>query len=585
MDSIHKIPIRASIQRLVQLSGRNWLWLLLAVIVVLFETATTIAFNWTVARFMDAVTARSFQQFWFYLWFTFALSIIGIPFGYLHSYSIGRFSERTLSRLRQIIAERVTLLPMRYLEERHTGDLLAIVNADLSKLKILTGNSLLEFFRQSVMAVAALVTLFLISWPLALLSTMLIPFMLVVMSRMNQPIARRSERMQQHIGETVSIAEDGLGGLMVTRAFNLTAIMDERYQRANSRALKQGLQLARMQSLSQSGGSIFGMLPFLITFGFGGYLTISGRLSFGSLFMFVNLLNYVANPLGALPPLIASIGESAGAAQRMFQLIDEETERSSGEVFASDGPSEIIASLRQLWFAYEKEEIIRGVSFDVKRGQTIAIVGSSGGGKSTLLKLILGFYPLQEGHLILYEHDLTTWKLEALRKQLAYVAQDTFLFSVTIAENIAGGKPGCSQAEIEQAARLANIHDFILSLPEGYQTMVGERGARLSGGQRQRISLARAILKDAPILLLDEPTSALDSESEAQVQEALDRFMADRTTIVVAHRLSTIRNADRVFVVERGEIVEDGTHESLFSQGGRYRELYLRQYAEPGLTA
>ncbi len=585
MSSNQKIPITASIKRLVQLSGRNWIWLLLAVIVVLFETATTIAFNWTLARFMDAVTARSLQQFWFFLWFTFALAIIGIPFGYLHSYSIGRFSERTLSRLRQIVADNATRLPMRYLEERHSGDLLAVVNADLSKIKTLTGNTLLEFIRQSVMAVAALVTLFLVSWPLALLSTILVPIMLMFMSKLNQPIARRSERMQQNIGETVAIAQDGFGGMMVTKAFNLIPVMDERFRQANTRALKQGLRLARMQSITQSSGSIFGMLPFLITLGFGGYLTITGRLSFGSLFMFINLLNYVANPLGSLPPLIASIGESVGAAQRMYQLIDQEAERSSGEPFVRDESSEIVARFNQIRFAYEKEEIIRGISFEVGRGQTIAIVGSSGSGKSTLLKLLLGFYPLEDGQLSLYDHDLNSWKLATLRQQVAYVAQDTFLFSVSIAENIACGRAGASMEEVERAAQLANIHDFILSLPEGYQTMAGERGARLSGGQRQRISLARAILKDAPILLLDEPTSALDSESEAQVQEALDRFMSDRTTIVVAHRLSTIRNADRVLVVEHGEIVEDGTHESLFERAGRYRELYLRQYAETGLTA
>ncbi|MBE0696257.1 MAG: ATP-binding cassette domain-containing protein, partial [Anaerolineaceae bacterium] len=223
--------------------------------------------------------------------------------------------------------------------------------------------------------------------------------------------------------------------------------------------------------------------------------------------------------------------------------------------------------------------VLKNIRVEIPAGQTVAIVGPSGGGKSTLIKLLLGYYPLPPDSLRLFGHDLNQWRLSAARAQMAFVAQDTYLFPISLGENIRLGKPGASQEQVEVAARQANIHDFITSLPDGYATNAGEWGSRLSGGQRQRISLARAILKDAPILLLDEPTSALDSESEALVQQALEGFTQGRTTLVIAHRLSTIKNADRVIVLDEGEIVEQGTHEELIAAGGVYLDLYQRQFS------
>ena len=579
-ESNRKTPIWPAIRRLLQLSGRNQVWLYIAMFVVVLETAFNIASNFTLARFIDAVSTREYALYMLYLAVTVALSLTAVPLNFLRTRSIGLFSERTLAGLREKVAARSTVLPMRYLEERHTGDLLAVVNVDLTKLKNLASSSLIGVVSQSLLAVAALVALFVISWPLALVSTLLIPVMFLIMAKLNQPIARRTQEMQQGIGDTVSVAQDGLGGLMVTRAFNLAGIMDDRFRQMNQKALGKGLLLTRLQAVADGSGAVFGVLPFLITFGFGGYLAINGHLTFGNLMAFVVMLNFVANPLSSLPRSIASISEASGAAQRMYQLLDQDTERIDGQNLALDEQVSTVIRSEHVDFAYGEESVLKDVSLSVHRGQTVAIVGPSGGGKSTMLKLLLGFYPVEEGRLYLFEQDLNRWSLPSAREQMAFVAQDTYLFPVSIAENIACGRPGATEEEIERAARMANIHEYIVSLPEGYSTLVGERGVRLSGGQRQRLSLARAILKDAPILMLDEPTSALDTESEALVQEALERFMAGRTTIVIAHRLSTIRNADWVLVLEGGRIVEQGTHDELMSRQGRYQELYLRQFDE-----
>ena len=578
------ISLRTSIRRLLQLSGRSQIWLYIAMAMAVLNTLLTVVAMLCVARFVDAVTANRSDEFFSYLGLTALFFLLTVPAEYFRTRCVGLFSERTMATLREKIAAQATMLPMNYLDERHTGDFLSVVNADLSRLQKLTATSLLESVAQTVMAVGALVTLIIISWQLALVSTLMIPFMFIVMSRLSQPVAQRSNEMQEAIGETLSIAQDGLAGLMVTKAFNLVGVMDNRFEKMNRTALGKGLLLARLRAATDGGGMVFGILPFLVTFGYGGYLTVNGLLTFGSLLAFINMLNYVANPLSQLPPVIANIGEASGAAQRMFQIFDLETERANGGSFNAPPGAEMVR-MEHAQFSYGDEPVLKDVNFSIHTGETVAVVGPSGGGKSTLLKLLLGYYPPQSGKVALFGHDLAQWSLEAARQQMAFVAQDTYLFPVSLAENIACGKPGASQAEIEQAARMANIHDFISSLPEGYQTLAGERGARLSGGQRQRLSLARAVLKDAPILLLDEPTSALDTESEALVQEALERFMAGKTTMVIAHRLSTIRDANRVLVLEHGQIVEEGSHDELMARGGRYQELYLRQFDEPTVPA
>jgi ABC-type multidrug transport system fused ATPase/permease subunit len=310
----------------------------------------------------------------------------------------------------------------------------------------------------------------------------------------------------------------------------------------------------------------------------GGYLALTGRVTPGGLFAFMYLLHFLIEPLSSGPDLIAALRAATGTAGRIVEVMHRPVERADGQVFEAD-PAKPAIRYEDVSFGYgEQTHVLDGVSFSISHHKMVALVGHSGSGKSTVLKLLCGFYEPRAGGVELYGRGLGEWNLESLRRQLALVAQDTYLFPASIAENISYGRPGATMGEIIEAAKMANAHRFILELPDGYSTLVGERGNRLSGGERQRIGIARAILKDAPILLLDEPTSALDTQSESLIQEALERFMQGRTVLVIAHRLSTIKHADEIFVLDGGRVAERGTHEDLIGQGGVYRQLYLKQF-------
>ena len=575
-----KSPVWPNVLRLFRMAGRQRVWFAVAITVDLLQAALLVLgadFN---RKIFEAVPGKDIQAFSTYVALSFLLILLSIPLSYTKVRTIGQFSERTLARLREAIARKSTQLPVADLEARHSGDLLSVLNADLGKLKTLLANNLLDLIGQSVRGVAAFAYIISVNWILALAATILTPLIFLLISTLTAPISKRSEEMQTEIGQVNSLAQDGLSGAMVIKAFNLETLLDDRFRQANQKALQKGLGIARLRALIEGIIMPLSITPFILAIGLGGYFVIQKEITFGALFAFINLLNWVVNPLGSLPNIFASMSEASGAATRIFDLLDQPGERQDGaHLVANARPGANAIEFHNLSFAYsDGVPILKNISFDIPAGQKVAIVGPSGGGKSTLLKLILGYYPLQEGSVRLFGQDLSAWHLPALRDQMALVAQDTYLFPVSLAENIRLGRPDASQAQIEEAARLANIHDFIASLPEGYQTGAGEWGGRLSGGQRQRISLARAILKDAPILLLDEPTSALDTESEALVQQSLEWFTAGRTSLVIAHRLSTIKNADRVLVVQDGEIVEQGSHNELLARGGVYLDLYQHQY-------
>ena len=582
-------PFFPALRRLLKLSGKYQAWFYLALALDLALAILIIVQNAILRNLFDAVIAGVRQDATTYAVVSVVIGLVNVPLSYFFTLSQGLFSECTLYQIRQKLAAHFNQLPVSYLEERHSGDFLSVVNADLAKVKSLTGNDLLSLVGQVNRGLLSLIYIIFISWQLTLVTLVFTPILFFVLSKLSAPIIKRTEQMQNEIGNLNSIAQDGMSGLAITKSFNLVKIIEERFKIVNRDVVHQGLRIARLSSGVDILSGVLGFTPFLIAFGFGGYLAITGQITFGSIFAFINLLNFVVNPLSSIPRLVGTISQSVGAAQRIFTILDHDLERSKGTVIEPARQAGEIIRFQDASFAYDTgvhpaespataSHVLHGVSFDIQPGEKVAIVGPSGSGKSTLVKLLMGFYPLSDGQIYLFGQNLDEWQLPVARQHMAFVAQDTYLFPVSIKDNIACGRLDASQAEIEQAAQAANIHDYILTLPKGYDTLVGERGARLSGGQKQRISLARAILKNAPILLLDEPTSALDTESESMVQEALDRFMADRTSIVIAHRLSTIKEASRVLVLEAGRLVEQGTHEELLKRGGLYQALYEKQF-------
>lgn len=503
--------------------------------------------------------------------------VAGILSSLLNRYASGRLGTLTVKTMRSMVANHVPDLTVSWMDSRNSGEEVSKVTTSMATIQNYIENDLPNIIFQPLRFVCAFVYMLFINYKMLLACVVMIPVMMIIAQAISNPIQKLSEALQKKTAVTNSMIQDALGGMQISRAYNLKDLLLQKFGLAVDNMLTDSLAIEKRRSMLTPLIVLTQMIPFSLCFAYGGYLSIQGQLTTGGLIAFIQLMNYIVQPAIYIPRLLANRQNAAGAASHIFELLDAPPERKSGVV---EGPKDFDAAVRfsNVSFGYNEENgIVKNVNFTLPEKSLTALVGHSGSGKSTLLKLINGFYEPSEGQIEILGTNTMQWDLEKLRTKIAVVSQDCYLFPVSIAENIAYGKPDASRDEIIQAAKAASAHDFIIALPDGYETVVGERGTGLSGGQRQRISIARALIQSCPILLFDEPSSALDQETERYIQEELKRLSANHTLLVSAHRLSITREADRIIVLDKGKIAGIGTHETLMQENEIYRELVMKQ--------
>ncbi|MBD5402371.1 ABC transporter ATP-binding protein, partial [bacterium] len=467
----------------------------------------------------------------------------------------------------------ITRMTTEFMSKNRSGDLLSRLTDDVNRISGFVQNDLIYVIMNPFLIIFYFAYLLYINLPLFLISIAPVILCLPFGAALTTKFKSGSKAYMQYSADIISEAADIIGGVDVVKSYSLQDTLLKDYRKNVEKMTDMAICNDKNQYKGRAFYMLSGTLSSILCLVAGGWFCLQGKLTIGSLVAFFSLLPKMVEAINDMANRTFNSKVALAAVERVFEILNAPVEPMGSMVSGiEDAPA---IEFRDVSFSYEEGvTVLNGTNFKVPKGKTVAVVGASGGGKSTLLRLLCGFYQPQHGSILIEGVKLEDWNLEALRTRFSYVSQHAYLFPVSVGENIAMGKSGAGDDEIHMAAEAANASDFISELPEKYDTLAGERGSRLSGGQVQRISIARAILKDAPILLLDEATSALDVQAEAEVQKALDRLMKGRTTLVVAHRLSTIKNADYIVVIERGRVAESGTHEELMELGRVYPRLY-----------
>ncbi len=512
-----------------------------------------------------------------------AILVTQAVFSYFRTRIFVFVTERTLASIRQHVYNHLIKLPMAFFSEHRVGELNSRISSDISLLQDSLTGTLADLLSQFLIITGGITLMMISSFKLTVFMLAIVPAMALFAFFSGRAIRRYSKKAQTYVAESNTIVEETLQGIQNVKAFTNELFEIDRYRRKTDEVAVAGIQGGKYQAAVS-----FIVLGFFVSMAAviwrGAALIANGQMEAGQLFSFVIYSGFIAGNIAGMAGVYTRLQRTIGAAEKLLLLLDEPTEALDVDYVAV--PANALhgqITFDRVEFNYPSRDeivVLKDVSFRIETGQQVALVGPSGAGKSTLASLLLKFYEPSGGRILFDEHDSRNFPLTALRAQMAIVMQDVFLFGGTIRENITYGKPGATEDEIIEAAVQANAWDFIKTFPGKLDTIVGERGIQLSGGQRQRIAIARAMLKNPKILILDEATSSLDSESERLVQEALDKLMAGRTSLVIAHRLSTVRNADKIIVLDGGTIVEQGTHNELLSkENGLYKTLTELQFA------
>ena len=574
----------------------HWKGLSLGMTGVFGETLTDLLQPWPLKIVIDYVVGSKQMPPWLAHWFdstvgteklvvlnvaavsVFLIAVAGAVSSYVQSVTMTSIGQWVMHDLRSTLYNHIQRLSLSFHDQSQTGDLITRVTSDIDTVQGFITSSLMDTILDTLTLAGMLVLMFYIDWRFTLIALSVAPILFVFIYKYTHQIKRASRAVRKKESEIVSKIQEVFSSIRVVKAFAREKYEKRRFKEVSMESVELALRARALKAGLSPGVKIITAVGSALVLWYGARLTLDGTLTPGTLVLFLLYLGKLYSPIRGLSKLPDTFSKPAIAFERIQEVMDIEI-KARGEKPQRAPEFKGRIEFENVSFGYTPDRLIlRDISFRIEPGQVAAFVGPTGAGKTTIMSLIPRFYEVSSGKIRIDGEDVRKFKLKSLRRQLAFVLQETLLFRAPIWQNIVYGRPSATREEVVQAAQLANAHEFIEKMPEGYETMVGERGATLSGGQRQRIGIARAIIRDAPILVLDEPTSGLDAASEALVFDALQRLMAGRTCIVITHRLATIQNADVIFVLKNGMIIERGTHKELLARGGLYLELYSTQF-------